>query len=164
MKSPVRRVLLATVPAAVLFALGLSALPAAAQKAPTVSAAWARPTVEGQRAGGGYVTLKGGASDDRLVGATADVSASVELHMMAMEGDIMKMRRVEAIELPAGKTVKLEPGGLHVMFIGLKAPLKAGTTFPVTLKFEKGGEVTTQMTVRADAPAAQGGGHSQHKH
>lgn len=162
MKPLFRRGLLATVPAALL----LSALPVLAQKppekAPAVSGAWARPTVEGQRAGGGFVTLQGGSSDDRLVAAKADVSATLELHTMLMEGDIMKMRRVESIEVPAGKTVKLEPGGLHIMFMGLKAPLQAGTSFPLTLRFEKAGEVTTQVTVSARAP--QGAAADTHKH
>lgn len=141
-----------------------AAAPAFAQKAPSVpsaSGAWARPTVEGQRAGGGFVTITGGSADDRLVAAKADVSATLELHAMFMEGDIMKMRRVEAIDVPAGKTIQLEPGGLHVMFMGLKAPLQAGTTFPMTLQFEKAGAVTTQVTVSARAPA--GGGHDKHK-
>jgi copper(I)-binding protein len=68
---------------------------------------------------------------------------------MAMDGDVMKMRQVEAIEVPAGKSVELKPGGLHIMFIGLKAPLKAGDKFPLKLKFEKAGEVTVQVNVEA---------------
>jgi periplasmic copper chaperone A len=76
-----------------------------------------------------------------------------------MDGDIMRMREVEAIEVPAGKTVELKPGGLHVMFMELKAPLKNGSSFPLTLRFENGGEVTVQMNVMTQ-PAPAGG----HKH
>ena len=86
-------------------------------------------------------------------------AASVELHSMTMDGDVMKMRQVDAIDLPAGQTVELKPGGYHLMLIGLKAPLKAGDKFPLTLKFEKAGEVIVTVKVekpsRATPPAAQ---------
>ncbi len=108
---------------------------------------YARATVPGQPAGGGFLTLDNKGADDRLLSASAGVSGAVELHSMSMDGDVMRMRQVDAIELPAGKTVALKPGGLHIMFIGLKAPLKAGDSFPLKLKFEKAGEVTVQMTV-----------------
>jgi periplasmic copper chaperone A len=122
-------------------------------------ATWARPTVEGQAAGGGFLKIVGGSAVDRLVAASAGVSQRVELHTMTMDGDIMRMREIEAIEVPAGKTVELKPGGLHVMFMELKAPLKNGSSFPLTLRFEKGGEVTVQMNVMTQ-PAPAGG----HKH
>jgi copper(I)-binding protein len=76
---------------------------------------------------------------------------------MAMEGDVMRMRQLDAIELPAGKAVEFKPGGLHLMFMDLKAPLAAGATVPLTLRFEKAGEQTVQVPVRAAAAA-------QHKH
>ncbi len=124
---------------------------------------YARATVAGQPAGGGYVALKnGGSSTDRLLSASADVSRTVELHSMKMEGDVMRMRQVEAIDLPAGQTVALAPGGLHLMFIGLKAPLQAGSRFPVKLKFEKAGEVTVEMEVQA--AGASSSPATQHKH
>ncbi len=125
-----------------------SSFAALAQTAPSVSGAWARPTVAGQSAGGGFVTITGGSAPDRLLAARADVSTSVELHEMKMEGSTMRMREVAAIDIPAGQTVKLEPGGLHVMFMGLKAPLANGSSFPLTLRFEKAGEVTVQMQVK----------------
>ena len=93
--------------------------------------------------------LVNGGAPDRLLSASADVSKSVELHMMKMDGDVMQMRQVDAIELATGKTVELKPGGYHVMFVGLKAPLKAGDSFPVKLKFEKAGEVTVEVKVEA---------------
>ena len=108
---------------------------------------YARATVAGQPTGGGYLTLENKGGDDRLLSATVGVSGAVELHSMSMDGDVMRMRQVDAIALPAGQTVELKPGGLHIMFVGLKAPLKAGDRFPMKLKFEKAGEVTVEVTV-----------------
>ena len=129
----------------------------------TIGHPYARASVAGQVAGGGYLSLDNkGTSADRLLSASADVSQSVQIHSMAMEGDVMRMRQVEGIELPAGQKVELKPGGLHLMFIGLKSPLKAGDKFPMTLKFEKAGEVKVQVSVEASgtAPAPA----HEHKH
>ncbi len=109
----------------------------------------AHATVPGQPVGGGYMTLVNGGGADRLVAVSAPVSKSAEMHMMKLKGDVMQMRQVEAIELPAGKTVALQPGGYHLMFVGLNAPLKVGQSFPMTLKFAKAGEVTVPVTVEA---------------
>jgi periplasmic copper chaperone A len=109
----------------------------------------ARSTTPGQPNGGGYMTFVNAGIGDRLVSASAEVAASTELHEMKMEGDIMKMRQVEGIELGGGKTVELKPGGYHVMFVGLKAPLKEGASFPMKLRFEKAGEVTVEVKVEA---------------
>lgn len=113
----------------------------------TIEHPHARATLPGQPTGGAYLTLANGGADDRLVAVRADVSERVELHTMAMEGDVMRMRELDAIELPAGKQVALKPGGLHIMLIGLKRPLKAGERFPMTLRFENAGEVTVQVDV-----------------
>ena len=113
---------------------------------------YARATAAGQPTGGGFLKLANGGADDKLLSATAGVSASVELHEMKMEGDVMRMRQVDGIALPAGKSVELRPGGFHIMFVGLKAPLKAGDKFPMKLKFEKAGEV--EVTVNVEAPGA----------
>jgi copper(I)-binding protein len=121
---------------------------------------WARSTVPGQTAGGGFLTLQSVGGDDRLLGASAAVAQTVELHTMSMDGNVMRMRRVEAIDLPAGKTVELKPGGLHVMFMGLKAPLGEGDTFALRLRFEKAGEVTVNVKVQAAGAAAP----ETHKH
>lgn len=115
---------------------------------------YARATAPGQPTGGGFLKLENKGDADRLLSASAGVSNSVELHTMKMEGDVMRMRQVDAIELPAGKTVELKPGGYHIMFMGLKAPLKAGDSFPVKLKFEKAGEVT--VDVKIEAPGKEG--------
>jgi copper(I)-binding protein len=136
-------------------ALSLAAGAAFAQV--QVEGAWARPTVPGQPAGGGYLAMTA-ATGDRLVSGSSSAAARVELHPMAMKGDVMEMREVTSIDLPAGKKVELKPGGLHLMFIGLKAPLKVGAKIPVTLKFEKAGEVKVDFTVMVK-PAAP-----EHKH
>ncbi|MBC8055378.1 MAG: copper chaperone PCu(A)C [Rhizobiales bacterium] len=121
---------------------------------------YARATVPGQPTGGGYLKLDNKGRDDKLLSARAAVSASVELHSMRMEGDVMRMRQVEGIALPAGQKVALEPGGLHIMFVGLKAPLKVGDKFPMTLKFEKAGEVEVIVNVEAPRSGAAASGHA----
>jgi periplasmic copper chaperone A len=128
----------------IFVAVTLMATVAAAQV--KVEGAWARPTVPGQQGGGGFVTLTS-AAGDRLVGGSTPLAQRFELHTMAMKGDVMQMRQVDAIALPAGKPIKLEPGGLHVMFIGLKQPLALGSKVPVTLRFEKAGEVLVEFDV-----------------
>ncbi|MBS0448946.1 MAG: copper chaperone PCu(A)C [Proteobacteria bacterium] len=119
---------------------------------------YARSTVPAQVNGGAFLSLKNeGSSDDKLIGVSGDVAGSVELHEMAMEGNVMKMRQVDGVALPAGKTVMLAPGGYHVMLLGLKAPLKQGDSFPLKLTFEKAG--TTTVTVDVEGAAAD---HSKH--
>ena len=117
-----------------------------------VESAWARPTVAGQSAGGAYLKIFGGASPDRLLSASAAVAKHVELHTMEMDGSVMRMRHVDAVAVPAGQTVELKPGGLHVMFMGLAQPLQNGSSFPLTLRFEKAGNVTVQVLVAQQAP------------
>ena len=113
-------------------------------------AAYARPTVEGQNAGGVFVNLKNtDKKDNVLVGASVQpsIADSTELHTHINENGVMKMREVkDGIPLPAGKTQKLEPGGYHVMLMDLKQPLTVGKTFPLTLKFKDGS--SKQVTVR----------------
>lgn len=113
---------------------------------------YARPSVPGQQLGAGYLKLTNKGADDRLVSAASPAAASVEIHSMTMDGDVMKMRQVEAINLPGGATVKLQPGGYHLMLMGLKAPLKAGDKIPLTLKFEKAGEVVVTVNVEVPKP------------
>jgi len=120
----------------------------------------ARPTVASQSIGGGYLKLVNtGAVADRLLSASTPVAQSVQLHTMRMEGDVMRMREVESIEIAPHQTVELKPGGMHLMLMGLKAPLVAGQRFPLTLGFEKAGQVTVDMTV--DAPASGAAGHDK---
>jgi len=122
-----------------------------------VEGAWARPTVPGQQGGGGYLSITSAAAD-RVLGGSTPVAARFELHSMSMKGDVMEMRQVDTIELPAGQKVEFKPGGLHVMFIGLKQPLKLGSKVPVTLKLEKAGEVKVEFEVMSRPAAAA------HKH
>lgn len=130
----------------------LAATAAQAQNAPKVEKAWARPTVAGQAGGGGFLTISGGATADRLLSASAGIAKAVEIHKMEMDGNVMRMRPVDAIDVPAGGTVELKPGGLHIMFVGLNKTLKAGDRFPLTLKFEKAGEQKVDVLVSAAAP------------
>lgn len=115
----------------------------------TVEHPYARATAPGQPVGGAFMKIANDGADDRLVSVSSDAAKTVELHMMAMKGDVMQMRQVDAIDLKAGQRVELKPGGYHVMFVGLKAPLKAGDSVPVTLKFEKSGELKVNVTVEA---------------
>jgi len=117
---------------------------------------YARATVPGQT-GGAFLKLDNAGADDKLLSAQTELASRTELHSMAMEGDVMRMRQVDAIALPTGKTVELKPGGLHLMLFGLKAPLKSGDKFPLTLRFEKAGEVTVTVNVEA-----AGADHSTH--
>ena len=121
---------------------------------------YARATVPGQPTGAGYMSLDNRGAGDRLVAVRAVVAERVELHAMWLDGDVMRMRQREAIDLPAGSKIELKPGGTHLMFVGLKAPLKAGDKFPVTLTFEKAGMVEVIVTV--EAVAAAGGAASSH--
>jgi copper(I)-binding protein len=123
---------------------------------------WARATVPGAAVGGGYLVIRNnGATGDRLIGVSSPVSARVEIHEMAMEKDIMRMRQVKGVDVPAKKAVEFKPGGFHLMFIELKAPLKQGEKVPVTLRFEKAGEVKTEFPVEAmNAAMPAGPGHS----
>jgi copper(I)-binding protein len=111
---------------------------------------YARATTGGQSTGGAYMSFVNEGGNDRLLSASAPVAKAVELHDMRLEADVMKMRRVDGIDLGGGKTVELKPGGYHVMFIGLNEPLVAGTTFPLLLHFQHAGAVA--ISVRVEAP------------
>jgi copper(I)-binding protein len=126
----------------------------------TVEGPWARASAGPAMAGAAYMTLNNaGANDDRLVAASTTVSNKAELHTHIREGDIMRMRPVDAIDVPAGDVATLAPGGYHVMLIGLHQPLKEGETFPLTLTFEKAGEVTVEVTVMGAGAMGQGPMH-----
>ena len=130
----------------------LAAAPAAwAQRsgAIEVTQAQALPSTPGARNGGGFVALVNhGKADDKIVAASSPVCGHVELHTMSMENNIMRMREVENIPVPAGKTLRMQPGsGYHLMLMDLKAPLKVGETVPVTLKFASGASLEVQLKV-----------------
>ncbi|MGB0671997.1 MAG: copper chaperone PCu(A)C, partial [Rhodospirillales bacterium] len=119
----------------------------------TIENAWARATPPGAKVGGAFLTIVNAGETDRLLTAAAAVSDVVELHTHIHDNGIMRMRQVEAIDTAPGRT-ELKPGGLHIMFIGLKEPLTAGSHFPVTLTFEKAGALTLDMPVAM--PGEQG--------
>jgi copper(I)-binding protein len=116
---------------------------------------YTRSTVPGQMAAGGFMKIENKGAVDQLISASSPVAGEVQLHEMAMEGNVMKMRQVKEVVVPAGGAVELKPGGMHLMFINIKAPLTAGETVPVKLKFAKAGEVEVKMPV--NAMGAQGG-------
>ena len=145
---------------ALILSLGL--LAAAVQAQTTATEAWARGTVAAQKASGAFVQLR---SPDaaRLVAASSPVAGRVEIHEMAMDDGVMRMRQLPALELPAGKLVELKPGGLHLMLMDLKSPLKAGETLPLTLTVERAGKPveTLQLQVPVRALGAKAG-HAGH--
>jgi periplasmic copper chaperone A len=146
-----------------------AALVAAATVAPawsqvTVNAPWVRGTVQGQKATGAFMQLKS-AEGATLVAAETPVAGVVEIHEMTMDNNVMRMRAVPKLDLPAGQAVDLKPGGYHVMLMDLKQPLKKGDSVPIKLKFQgKDGrpqEVEVKAEVR-DLAAPSGGGAMKH--
>lgn len=127
----------------------LMAAAAGASAQVTVKDAWVRATVPQQKATGAFMQLQSGA-DSRLVSVSTPQAANAEIHEMAMQGDIMRMRQVPAVELPAGKTVELKPGGHHVMLMNLKGQVKEGDTVALALTFE--GRDGKRQTVEVKAP------------
>ncbi len=131
--------------AALILSLALSGV-AHAQVA--VDAPWVRATVPQQTATGAFMRLTA-SRDLRLIGARSDVAQNTEVHEMAMQGQMMRMREVAAVPLPRGQAVALAPGGYHVMLIGLKRPLSAGEQVTLTLVFEDAGGKRSEQTVQA---------------
>jgi len=127
----------------------------AAHAQTTVKDAWVRGTVAQQKATGMFAQITS-ASGGRLVSVASPVAGVVEIHEMKMEGDVMKMKAVAALELPAGKPVELRPGGYHVMMMDLKKELKAGEMVPVTLVIESAGKPRETIEVKATVRALDG--------
>ncbi len=132
--------------AAVLAASLAATVPAAADGPLTVENARARILLP-SRPGAAWLTVRNTGGEDRLVGAETPAAKRVELHKHVHEGGVMMMRRLEAIDIPAGGEAALEPGGDHLMLFRLEAGLKTGSTFPLTLLFEKTGAVTVEVRV-----------------
>ncbi|HEU4986646.1 MAG TPA: DUF1775 domain-containing protein [Rhizobiaceae bacterium] len=127
----------------------------------TIGAPWARAMLPGQPAGGGYLTVTNAGSEaDRLIGVSSPAAGKVEIHTMSVTDGVMTMRPVEGgLEIPAGATVELKPGGEHIMFMQVETPFKEGDTVPLTLEFEKAGKVEVSLPVRS---ARGGEDHSKH--
>ncbi|TFZ02059.1 copper chaperone PCu(A)C [Ramlibacter humi] len=134
----------------------------------TVTAPWARATVQGQRASGAFMTLVP-AEALTLVGVSTPVAGVAEVHEMKMEGDVMRMRAVQSVPLPANQPFQLKPGGYHLMLQELKAPLAPNTSIPVTLSFRTAKGEARQLTVQVPVstlPPKEAGvvGAEPHKH
>ena len=158
MKMMFKEVMLAT------FALALCVAPVRADDVKAgdlvISQAWSRATPGGAKVAGGFLTIENkGTAPDKLVGVSAEIAGKVEVHEMATENGVMKMRPVDkGLVIEPGKTVKLAPGGYHLMLQDLKGPFKQGEKVPVTLEFEKAGKVAVSLDVQGVGAQAPGGG------
>src|SRR5882757_11591176 len=147
------------------FLAALFAAPARAEEVQlgdlVLSQAWSRATPGGAKIGSGYLTIENtGSAPDRLIGGSGDVADKVEVHEMTMNNGVMTMRSLDkGLTIEPGKTVKLAPGGYHLMLFDLKSPLKQGDKVPLTLEFERAGKVKLSFEVQgvgAQGPAAAG--------
>ncbi len=128
-----------------------------------ISGYWTRAMLPGQKVGGGYLVITNNGSDhDRMVAISTPHTDRAEIHEMKMVDDVMKMRELEdGLHVPAGETVVLEPGGYHLMFMAVTTPFKEGDMVPVTLTFEKAGDVELMLPVMAAGTKKMDhGGHS----
>jgi copper(I)-binding protein len=145
-----------------ILALPLSMAAAHAQEV-SVKDAWIRGTVQGQSATGAFMELTG-KSNARLVGVASAAAKTVEVHNMKVENGVMKMFPVEGIDLPAGKPVKLAPGGYHVMLMDLQKPLNAGDRVPLKLTFELANKKRETVDLSVEVRDIKGQPAPQHKH
>ena len=141
----------------------LLALPAAAQEVRAgdlvITQGWSRAAGAGGT-GAGYLSISNrGTTAARLLSASSPAARAAELHPHMREGDVMRMRPMPAIDIPPGGTVTLQPGGQHLMLLGLSAPLRQGETVPVTLRFERAGEVRVNLAIQAAGARGPGHGH-----
>ena len=147
---------LAIVVAAVLGATGINAQEAKVGNI-KIEGAYTRSTVPGQKAAGGFMKIVDQGAADQLISASSPIADEVQLHTMTMEDNVMKMRQVKSIDIPANGSVELKPGGLHIMIMGIKEPLAAGSSIPLKLKFAKAGEVEVKLPVNAMSGQAPAG-------
>lgn len=145
-----------------LLAAALVAASLSASADVAVTDAWVRGTVAAQKATGAFMRLTS-TTDAKLVEARSPAAGMVEIHQMAMEGNVMRMGAVDSVVLPAGKPVELKPGGYHVMLMDLKGPLREGETVPLTLVIEEGGK-RRNVEVKAVVRALSAGPPGAHKH
>ncbi len=127
----------------------------------TVHDGWARASAGASTTGAAYVMVMGGSKPDQLVGASTPVAETAEVHQTLTENGVMKMRPAPELPIPAGGMVTFAPGGTHIMLMGLKHPLVAGHSFPLTLNFAHSPPVTVEVKVRGLGGAGNGamGGH-----
>ena len=140
---------------------------ALAQSLPKVEGAWARSTVPGQQGTGAFMRLNA-SKPMQLVGVATPVAGTAEVHEMKMEGDVMRMRVVPHLDLPAGQTTELKPGGYHIMLLDLKQPLANGSVVPLTLLFRDASGARSQLEVKVPvattSPGGAGAPTDGHKH
>jgi len=141
----------------------LLAVPAVAQEVRAgdlvITQGWSRAAARGGQ-GAGYLSIANrGTAPDRLVAASSPAAPRVELHTHINDNGVMRMREVPGIEIPPGQSVTLRPGGMHLMLMGLAEELRQGTTVPLTLRFERAGEVQVPLAVEAAGARGPGGGH-----
>lgn len=157
---------------ALVFALGWPTMGHAAPPAGVVMVAdegllvheaWARASAGATTTGAAYLTLMGGAQADMLVGVSTPVAASADVHETINDNGIMKMRSVAGVPIPAHGMVTFAPGGYHIMLMGLKQPLTAGQSFPLTLRFAHAAPVTVDVQVQAMGHGAPMGTHDHMK-
>jgi periplasmic copper chaperone A len=131
-----------------------------------ITQAWSRATPNGAKIAGGYLTIENkGSAPDRLIGGSGEIAGKIEVHEMAMNNGVMTMRPLDkGLTIEPGKTVKLAPGGYHLMMFDLKGQLKQGDKVPVTLEFEKAGKVTLSLDVQGVGAQAPGGTESPGDH
>ena len=131
----------------------LAAMPAAAQEAKVgdivITQAWSRATPKGSPVAAGYLTIRNtGSTADKLIAAETTAAKVTQVHEMSMEGGVMKMRQMtNGLDIPAGKTVELKPGGYHIMLMDLARPLAQGDDYKITLVFEHAGKATVDVKV-----------------
>ncbi len=135
----------------------------AAQAQMQVEKPWARATAPGATIAGGYMVIRNaGTAADRLVAVSSPAAAKVEMHVTSEDHGIMKMREVPGYDVPAKGMFELKPSGAHLMFMNIKRPFKEGDKVPVTLKFEKAGEVKTEFQVGGLGASAMPPMHGMH--
>lgn len=145
-------------------ALLLVTLTAGAQQpALTVSGAWSRATPPGATVGAAYLVIDNRAKrSDRLLSVSSPRASRVEVHATVHDADTVRMKRVDPLHVGAGERLALEPGGMHLMLMGLDAPLREGERVPLVLRFEVAGEIRTEA--RVFAPGERGGEDHAHHH
>ena len=126
----------------------------------TIDHPWARATPGAVKNSAAFMLFDNKGAADKLVSVTGTVAKEIQIHSMVTEAGVMKMREINGLDIPANGKAELTPGGYHIMLIGIADGLKEGTKFPLTLKFEKAGEITVQVV--AEKPGAHD--HAEHKH
>jgi copper(I)-binding protein len=148
---------------AAILALAASAATAHEYKAGSlqIQHPWSRATPKGATVAGGYMKIVNtGSTPDRLIGGSTAAAPKFEIHEMSMEGGVMKMRMLpKGIEIKPGQTVELKPGGYHLMFVGITAPLEQGKRVKGTLEFEKAGKIEVEYAVEAIGGTPKGHAH-----